>query len=184
MLQSETRQREIYLDQLRQIHANLEQRVEQRTAELDHTKNFLQSVVDGIANPLLVIRPDFTIALMNRQARSLIPPVQDEDNYRCCYQISHRLNRPCTEPRHPCAFVEVMEQGCAARIRHTHHDADGKPQTIELLTTRLYSADGKFEGVIEVEHDVTRMVEMQEVLLENEAACGRSWIMCPMPSDL
>lgn len=169
LLQSETRQREAYLDELRQMHTDLEQRVEQRTAELGQAKNFLQSVIDGIANPLMVIRPDFTIALMNSQARSRIPPDQEEDDYRYCYQISHSLQWPCTEPLHPCAFAEVMEHGSEARVRHIHRDANGNPQTIELLTTPLYSADGKFEGVIEVEHDVTSMVEMQQVLRENEA---------------
>ena len=169
LLRSESRQREAYLNELHQIRADLEQRVEQRTAELGHAKNFLQAVIDGIANPLMVIRPDFTIALMNRQARSHIPPDQDEANYRYCYQISHQLDRPCAEPHHPCSFAEVMEQGCASRVRHAHHDADGNPVTIELLTTPLYSADGEFEGVIEVEHDVTKIVEMQAVLIENEA---------------
>jgi PAS domain S-box-containing protein len=169
LLRHETLQREAYLKELHEVHADLEQRVEQRTAELDHARNFLQSVIDGIADPLLVIRPDFTIALMNDQAKKHIPPDQDEKNYRYCYQISHRLDAPCMEPDHPCSFIEVMEKGCPARVRHTHYDADGNPAVLELITTPLYSANGEFEGVIEVEHDVTQIVEMQEVLFKNEA---------------
>jgi PAS domain S-box-containing protein len=169
LLQSETRQREIYLDELHQIRADLEQRVEQRTAELDHTKNFLQSVIDGIADPILVIRPDFTIALMNRKARDNLPPEQQGSGQLYCYQLSHRLDRPCTGPDHPCSFEEVMDQGYPSRVRHNHHDEDGNPATLELITTPLFSADGEFEGVIEVEHDVTQIVQMQEVLLRNEA---------------
>jgi PAS domain-containing protein len=169
LLQSETRQRESYLEELHQIRADLEQRVEQRTAELDHAKNFLQSVIDGIADPILVIRPDFTVALMNRKAKSNIPPDQQGNSQLYCYQISHRLDRPCTKPDHPCSFEEVMERGYPSRIRHNHHDEDGNPATLELITTPLYSADGEFEGVIEVEHDVTQIVQMQEVLLKSEA---------------
>jgi len=169
LLRRETHQREAYLKELHEVHADLEQRVEQRTAELNHTRNFLQSVIDGIADPLLVIRPDFTIALMNRQAKNLIPPGQDEKNHRYCYQLSHRLDAPCTEPDHPCSFAEVMEKGCAARVRHSHYDADGNPVVLELITSPLYSEDGRFEGVIEVEHDVTKIVEMQDVLFKNEA---------------
>lgn len=169
LLKAETRQREIYLGELGEIHADLERRVEERTRALAHAKNFLQSVIDGIANPLLVIRPDFTIALMNRQAKRLIPPDQDEENFKYCYQISHRLDAPCELPDHPCSFAEVMQKGCSARVRHTHYDADNKPVIVDLLTTPLYSADGEFEGVIEVEHDVTQMVEMQAGLIESEA---------------
>jgi PAS domain S-box-containing protein len=169
LLHRETQQREAYLNELHTVHADLEQRVEQRTTELDHARIFLQSVIDGIADPLVVIRPDFTIALMNHQAKKQIPPDQDEKNYRYCYQISHRLDAPCTEPDHPCSFAEVMEKGCPVRVRHTHHDTDGTSVVLELITTPLYASDGSFEGVIEVEHDVTRLVNMQQVLFKNEA---------------
>lgn len=169
LLRSESRQRESYLNELHEVHADLEQRVEKRTAELDYAKNFLQSVIDGIGDPILVIRPDFTIALMNRQAKSLIPPDENENKHRFCYQISHRLDAPCSGLDHPCSFAEVMEKGCSAKVRHTHYDDDGKASILELITTPLYSANGEFEGVIEVEHDVTPMVQMQEVLLKNEA---------------
>jgi len=169
LLQSESRQRQAHLSELNQTHAGLEQRVEERTAELAHAKNFLQSIIDGIANPILVIRPDFTIALMNRQAQSLIPADQKEENYKYCYQVSRRLDEPCSEPDHPCSFAEVMQKGSSARVRHTHYDADNKPIFVDLLTTPLYSAEGEFEGVIEVEHDVTQIVEMQAGLVESEA---------------
>ena len=168
-LRSESRQRQEYLDELEGMHADLEQRVLERTAELNHARNFLQSVIDGIANPLLVIRPDFTIALMNRQAKALIPPDQDPANCKYCYQISHRLDEPCSQPDHPCAFKDVMENGRPARVRHTHVDENNRPVIIDLLTTPLYSASGEFEGVIEVEHDVTQMVQMQSGLIASEA---------------
>jgi PAS domain S-box-containing protein len=40
---------------------------------------------------------------------------------------------------------------------------------IDLISTPLYSANGEFEGVIEVEHDVTQLVRMQAGLVESEA---------------
>ncbi len=168
-LQAESLQRQAHLDELNQIQGDLERRVEARTAELDHARGFLQSIIDGIGNPLFVIRPDFTIALMNRAAKNLIPPDWGPERYRYCYQVSHRRDTPCTDPDHPCSFAEVMQQGRPASVRHTHYDADNKPVIVELLTTPLYSADGEFEGVIEVEHDVTQLVQMQAGLVESEA---------------
>ena len=169
LLRDETRQREAYLDELREMQATLEQRVEQRTAELDHSKNFLQSIIDGIANPLFVIKPDFTIALMNQKASSLIPSGSDNRDYRYCYQVSHNLQGPCCKPEHPCSFVEVMEKGSAVSVKHRHQDENGNEVILEMLTTPLYSGDGEFEGVIEVQHDITELVEVQNELLESEA---------------
>lgn len=169
LLLKEKSQREAHLDELSSIRAGLEQRVQERTVELDNSKKFLQSVIDGIGNPLLVIRPDFTIALMNNAAKDLIPGDKDTSNYRYCYQISHRNNEPCREPDHPCSFALVMEKGCTSRVRHTHYDANNKPILVDLVSTPLYSADGKFEGVIEVEHDITQLVQMQAGLQQSEA---------------
>jgi PAS domain S-box-containing protein len=169
LLQTEQRQRQAHLNELNTIRAGLEERVQERTVELQNSKKFLQSVIDGIGNPLLVIRPDFTIALMNNAARNLIPADQDSDDYKYCYQVSHRNDQPCHEPDHPCSFSQVMQQGCASRVRHTHYDANNKPILVDVVSTPLYSADGKFEGVIEVEHDITLLVEMQAGLQKSEA---------------
>jgi PAS domain S-box-containing protein len=168
LLRNETRLREMHLSELREMQGNLEKRVEERTAELDHAKNFLQSVIDGIANPLFVIRPDFTVALMNQKARSLILPGSNEQDYRYCYQVSHNLKSPCSKPEHPCPFMEVRQKGTAVRVKHRHQDEDGNEVIIELLTTPLYSVDGEFEGVIEVQHDVTELVEIQNELIGSQ----------------
>jgi PAS domain S-box-containing protein len=169
LLRDETRQREANLEELRQMHSHLEQRVAERTAELDHAKNFLQSVIDGIGNPLFVIKPDFTIALMNQKARSLIPPELEEKDYRYCYQISHNLQAPCCKPEHPCSFMEVKERAEAVRVKHRHQDENGNEVILEMLTTPLYSVDGEFDGVIEVQHDITELVQVQNELIESEA---------------
>ena len=45
-------------------------------------------------------------------------------------------------------------------VRHTHYDAHNNPMIVDLLITPLYSAKGEFLGVVEVQHDVTQMVQM------------------------
>ena len=169
LLRRETGQRQKHLHELQVIHRELEQRVAERTAQLDKSNHFLQSVIDGIGDPLLVIRPDFTIALMNNAAERLIPPGQPAENYRYCYQVSHRRSEPCTDPDHPCSFKQVMESGGTMRVRHTHYDADNQPILVDLVSTPLYSENGEFEGVIEVEHDITQMVQIQAGLAQSEA---------------
>ncbi|MDJ0741497.1 MAG: hypothetical protein QNJ91_17430, partial [Gammaproteobacteria bacterium] len=102
-LQSERQQREAHLAELQKIRGELEIRVEQRTAELDKSKTFLQSIIDGIGTPLFVIRPDYTIPLMNKAARQLIPSGSDPDDFLHCYQVSHRRDEPCQGDDHPCS---------------------------------------------------------------------------------
>lgn len=168
-LHAERLQREAHLGKLVEIQSDLERRVLERTAELGKSKQFLQSVIDGIGNPLLVIRPDYTISLMNRAARNLLPDPNDTSRFRHCYQVSHRRDTPCDGDDHPCSFAAVMRHGKTARVRHTHYDANDEPIIVDLVTTPLYADNGEFEGVIEVEHDVTQMIRMQAGLVESEA---------------
>ena len=169
LLRRETRKRQAHLDELLQIRNELEQRVTKRTLELDKSRQFLQSVIDGIGNPLLVIRRDFSIALMNQAAREQIPEGADPSSYTHCYQISHRRDEPCDGADHPCTFATVLATGHMTRMRHRHHDKEGNLKLVDLVSTPLYSADGEIIGLIEVEHDITQMVQMQAVLEQSEA---------------
>ncbi len=169
MLLFETQQRKAHLGELEATQAHLEQRVIERTAELEHSRNFLQSVVDGIGDPVFVIKPDFTIALMNKAARSFIPADEDASDYQYCYQISHRASAYCDDPELICPLTKAMEHGELERVRHTHYDADNNPMTVDLVVTPLYSDEEEFLGVVEVQHDVTQLVRMQEGLEESRS---------------
>ena len=169
MLLLETQRRLAHLRELEATQAHLEQRVIERTDELEHSRNFLQSVIDGIGDPVLVVKPDFTIALMNKVARSFIPPGQDESDYRYCYQVSHGASTSCDKPGLTCPLTNVMEHGGLERVRHTHYDSDNNPMIVDLVITALYSDKEEFLGVVEVQHDVTRLVRMQEGLEESRS---------------
>ena len=169
MLLFETQRRQAHLGELEATQVHLEQRVIERTAELEHSRNFLQSVVDGIGDPVLVIKPDFTIALMNKAARSFIPADEDASDYQYCYQISHRASTFCDDPELICPMTKAMEHGDLDRVRHTHYDADNNPMTVDLVVTPLYSDEEEFLGVVEVQHYVTQLVRMQEGLEESRS---------------
>ncbi len=168
-LRKETNQRKRHLKELQNIQSDLEQRVEIRTAEVDRSRQFLQSVIDGIANPIMVIRPDLTVALANRAAEANLQEFPNVRQLSHCYKL-HGRDKPCEGPDHPCSFAQVMQEGDTGRVRHNHLDKDGNLKLIDLVTTPLYGTDGNFEGVIEVEHDITQLVQMQAGLEKSEAS--------------
>ena len=156
-----------YLLELEKARDQLEDRVAERTRELEDSRRFLQSVVDGIASPLLVIRSDLRVSMMNRAAKALVPDGADPQRFSHCYQISHRRDSPCCGDDHPCAFQRVLKEGTVT-VRHTHRDASGNPIILDVISTPLRSSDGELEGVIEVEHDVTELVRTQQGLAASE----------------
>lgn len=167
-LAREQAKREAYLQELEQVRAELEIRVADRTRELESARVFLQSVIDGIADPLFVIRADLTVSLMNQAARQMIP-VDGGPAYRHCYQITHRRDTPCQGADHPCSFSEVLRHGRPVRVRHTHFDRRGEPIIVDVVSTPLSAGVGQLDGIIEVQHDVTELVRTQEGLRASEA---------------
>lgn len=159
---------EDYLRQLETNRRELEGRVTERTKELESSRFFLQSVIDGIASPLFVIRPDLRISMMNRAAQGLLPHNVKRETITHCYQISHQREVPCEGENHPCAFHEVMWRHATVTVRHHHTDAQDKPVVLNLVSSPLYGRDGTALGIIEVHHDITELEHAREQLSHSQ----------------
>ncbi len=168
-LVKEQGQTERYLHELEENREELESRVQKRTEELESSRYFLQSVIDGIANPLFVIKKDLKVGLMNQAARNLINPDTPSEKMSFCYQISHRRDVPCSGSDHPCSFQEVLRTQKTATVRHNHYDADDNPIIVDVISTPLYGKAGDLQGIIEVQHDITELVRAKRNLARSEA---------------
>ncbi|MCG7982943.1 MAG: ATP-binding protein [Candidatus Thiodiazotropha lotti] len=158
-----------YLRELENHRTDLESRVVARTEELESSHYFLQSVIDGIANPLFVIKKDLNISLMNKAAKGLINVNTPKEKMTHCYQISHRRDTPCTGKDHPCSFQEVMRSQSTATVQHKHYDADDNPIIVDVISTPFYDKGGELQGIIEVQHDVSELVHAKQNLAQSEA---------------
>ncbi|MCU7863705.1 MAG: PAS domain S-box protein, partial [Candidatus Thiodiazotropha sp. (ex Lucinoma borealis)] len=165
----EKAQTEGYLHELESIREELELRVEVRTKELESSRYFLQSIIDGIANPLFVIQRDLQISMMNRAARCLVGENTPPERYTHCYQISHRRDTPCNGADHPCSFNEVIQTGSTVTVQHNHFDVNGKPMILDIVSTPLHGKNGELQGIIEVQHDVTELAQARQELAQSEA---------------
>jgi len=168
-LVSEQRQTTSYLRDLEHAQSVLESRVAERTRELEASRHFLQSVIDGIASPVMVIRPDLRVSMMNQAARSLIPPDASPQSMSFCYQVTHRQNAPCEAPLHPCSFAEVLGKGGTVTLRHAHRGPKNEPIIVDVISTPLKNTEGDLIGVIEIQHDVTELVRIKDGLQRSEA---------------
>ncbi|MES9814110.1 MAG: ATP-binding protein [Candidatus Thiodiazotropha sp.] len=164
--QAQTKQ---YLQELEDHRKDLESRVQARTEELESSHYFLQSIIDGIANPLFVIKKDLQILLMNKAAKGLISMNTPKEKMAYCYQISHRRDIPCDGSDHPCSFQEVMRTQSTATVQHRHYDADDNPIIVDVISTPLYDKQGEMQGIIEVQHDVSELVYAKQNLAQSEA---------------
>ncbi len=167
-LQREATERSDYLSEIEKINNELELRVRKRTQDIESARYFLQSIIDGIADPVMVIDMDLKVIEVNQANRNLIPEQDDIRDYQYCYQISHRINTPCNGELHPCSFNKVLETGATCKLMHTHYNEKGEPIYVEVTSTPLRDVNGKLIGIIEVAHDVTDVIQAKNQLQESQ----------------
>ncbi len=137
----------------------------QTEQELADRTSFLQAVIDGVSDPLMVIARDHRILQMNHAAAEL---TQGHANQTlCCHNLSHDSDTPCSGADHPCPLQEVLASGEAVTMIHRHHTRQGD-RICEVTASPLFDAEGQVEAIIEVVRDITERMQIEELLSENE----------------
>ncbi|NOQ78936.1 MAG: EAL domain-containing protein [Gammaproteobacteria bacterium] len=139
----------------------------EKTAEKNIKKQhlFLQNIIDGVTDKVMVINNDYSIALMNQSARSLIDNKFIADiNQPKCYEISHRSSMPCNGADHPCPLALVQNSGKTEKVIHQHFTNNDSIQIVELIATPLKDDNDKTYAIIESAHDITGLIEVQNKL--------------------
>jgi diguanylate cyclase (GGDEF)-like protein/PAS domain S-box-containing protein len=135
---------------------------------LEAERAFLQNVMDGIDDPILVIARDYTVLRMNRIARQASAVVQLDTSCLKCYQVSHQSEQPCSGTEHPCPLQEVLSTGRTCRVIHTHNGRNGEQRTLEMVATPLRDERRALIGIIESSRDITEQLALVEQLREKD----------------
>ena len=149
------------------VHLSRNERMRlQSEKELEESRKFLQSVIDGIAEPILLIGSDYSVKLLNLAAMG------DKDytaltEPRKCYELGHDRDTPCDGEEHPCPLDQVSLAGKSVTVVHKHTDNEGKDRYVDILASPLYSEDGSIEGIIEVRRDITKRITAERHLIRS-----------------
>lgn len=135
---------------------------------LESERRFLQSVIDGSADPIMVITSDYNVLLMNEPARANIPARWVGQEKLKCYQVSHHSEEPCNGSEHPCPLREVLEKQDRVSVTHKHPNSEGGESIFELIATPFRDKDGKICGIIEASRDITAHLDTLSELREQQ----------------
>jgi len=137
-------------------------------AEIAAQGHFLQSVIDGVGDPIVVIGTDYRLLLMNRAARLATGVPTAGLCGLSCYGAIHGRNAPCDSPEHPCPVPQVLAGGTAVKVIHHKPLADGQTQWIEVIGAPLLGPAGEILGVVESSRDITEHRDLAARLQERE----------------
>ena len=129
-------------------------------AALARSRAFLQTVIDGVADAVVVIGTDYRVRMMNRAARQWVGCGTEEPLF--CHAVGHGLASPCEGRDHPCPLQQVRATAGPVVVTHRHRRGDQGFFPVEIVATPLLGPDGAVEGVIEVARDVSERERVEE----------------------
>lgn len=121
---------------------------------LETANSYLQSIIDGLDSPVMVIGNDHRIMMMNRSCHEFAHGKVKKDGVLYCYQVSHTRDRPCDGTDHPCLLDKVKESGETVTVVHEHRRSDGEMRFVEITASPLWGPDGSFQGIIETSREI------------------------------
>ena len=135
---------------------------ERAEAEVRQQKEFLDTVLESLTHPFLVIDVDSYKVVMANSAAS-----QDSHGQpSTCHALTHGRDEPCDSSEHPCPVREVKEGKKPVTVEHVHHDAQGDSRVVEVHAYPIFDEDGNVTRIIEYALDITDRKEAEDRLRE------------------
>ena len=159
-------------DQVASALENARYLTARRLAEAERAAAFelLQTTIDAIQDPILLIGNDYQVRLANKAVYDHYP----EDELLYCYQVSHRRETPCDGKEHPCPLQEVRKTLKPVTVVHEHILADEEKRLFEIIASPLLGEGGELIGIVEATRDITERVRAEATLREREAQLAQA----------
>jgi PAS domain S-box-containing protein len=133
-------------------------------------KAFLETIIDGIEDHMMVIDLDYRIVEVNRALLEMVGLAREDVVGKHCYEVSHHLSSPCNSPDHPCPLKDTVATGKAASAIHVHFNKDGRESYVHVVHHPLFDEEGRIVQVVDLSRDITQDITRTRMLHEDKMA--------------
>ncbi len=141
---------------------------------LEETKNFLETIINAIQDPITVIDDGFNIIDVNKAFLNASHYSREEVVGQKCFKISHGTDTPCEEPKHTCPYVETSRTGRFSATVHEHIGKHGQKSYHDVRTHPIKDRNGRVTQVVEISTDITKRRKSEEQLKQYAERLKRS----------
>jgi PAS domain S-box-containing protein len=143
---------------------------ERKLAEEKIRKNeeFIRSILDTVDEGFIVIDRDYRILTANKAYCGQVSRPCGEVIGRHCFEISHKINRPCYEEGEECSVRQVFATGEPHAALHKHEDRGGHMLFVETKGFPIRDASGNITSVIETINNITEKHLLEEERLKTQ----------------
>ncbi|MFO7560439.1 MAG: ATP-binding protein [Desulfobacterales bacterium] len=145
--------------------SNIQKEMEQRLKKKQIIYELM--INELIQEDVIIIGLDYRIIDINDTLLNRIGLKRDEAIGHFCYEITHHESNPCSGDQHPCPLKKVVRTGKPSQTTHIHL---GKDDTELYFSISCYPfiENDKIAGVIEVSKDITRDIQIQKAMMQQE----------------
>jgi len=154
--------------QLEEALQTSKEKTRQLLQQTRKSKVFLETIINGIEDQMMVIDLDYRIVEVNRALLNMVGLRRDEVVGKHCYEISHHLETPCSIPDHPCPLKDTVATGKAASTTHMHFDKANREHYIQVVCHPLLDEEGRIQGVIDLSRDITQEISSRTQMLHDD----------------
>ncbi len=149
-------------------HKKLEDKVRNLLDRVVKGKKFLETILNGIEDQMMVIDLDYRVVEVNRALLQMVGLKREEVVGRRCYEISHHLQSPCQSPDHPCPLHDAVKTGKASSATHIHFDKEGREHYIHVVCHPIFDDAGRVHRVIDLSRDITEEITARTRMLHDD----------------
>lgn len=129
---------------------------------LNTTREMMQTMIDGIPDPILYIETDYTIAMMNKAAKE---QTDDSVLVNKCFNLAQKNLPACSEDGSSCPMSSVKKTKKPITLRHLRKDKEGNNRHVEVHMRPVFDSNGDISAYLEITHDITEFLSVQDQLL-------------------
>ncbi|MEJ2033332.1 MAG: PAS domain S-box protein, partial [Deltaproteobacteria bacterium] len=146
----------------------------QAEEELRQNESFVRNILDSVDEGFILVDRSYRILTANRAYCKQVGLSFDQVEGRPCFEVSHKLSRPCHQEGEECCVSAVFATGLPQTTHHRHEDSGGNSVFVEIKAFPLKDASGKVIRAIETVSDVTekRLLEEERLKVQKLEAIG------------
>ena len=123
-----------------------------------------ESLISLFPDPFVVIDRNFHIVAANQKYRDHYQVGSADIVGKHCYEVSHRIDRPCSQNGEHCPLEEVVATGKPTSVMHIHHTCENE-ERVQLSAAPIFDDAGNVLYMGESIQPITEEPEDDQVLL-------------------
>ncbi|NOR50370.1 MAG: PAS domain S-box protein, partial [Desulfuromonadales bacterium] len=136
--------------------------------ELRESEKYNRNILDTVDEGFIVVDRDYRILTANRSYCEQVSLPSNEVLGKHCYEVSHRLERPCYELGEDCAVQKVFATGKPHSAVHKHPGKEGQVLYVETKAFPVTDRSGQVTSAIETVNNITEKHLLQEERLKTQ----------------